>query len=172
MGFVKAGNESGSNNNFPPYPSTLSAQQQAANVVESTARNQANLVWIQEAFAEAKQDGRRGILFFIQGNPFIFPPSDDNLTGYADFLSLLGSETRAFGKPVVLVHGDTHYFRIDKPTPQPSDGDPNGFRTFRLANFTRVETFGSPDVHWVRGIVDSNDPGLFRFVPEFVDANR
>ncbi len=96
----------GSNNNFPPYPSTLSAQQQAANVVESTERNQANLAWIQEAFAVAKQDGRRGILFFIQGNPFIFPPSNDKLTGYADFLSLLEGETRTFGKPVVLVHGD------------------------------------------------------------------
>jgi hypothetical protein len=29
---------------------------------------------------------------------------------------LLREETVAFRKPVVLVHGDSHYFRIDKPT--------------------------------------------------------
>ena len=33
----------GSNNNYPPYPPTLSAQQQVANGIESTRRNQANL---------------------------------------------------------------------------------------------------------------------------------
>ena len=165
-------NVPGSNNNYPPYPPTLSAQQQEANGIESTRRNQANLAWLREAFTVAKQGDRRGILFFIQGNPFIFSPSNDKLTGYADFLALLESETRTFGKPVVLVHGDSHYFRIDKPLPQPAGGNPDGNRTPRLTNFTRVETFGSPDVHWVRGTVAEKNPDVFSFTPEIVDANR
>nr|QNO41811.1 hypothetical protein EABBNKNM_00026 [Methanosarcinales archaeon ANME-2c ERB4]QNO42734.1 hypothetical protein APGODIHH_00023 [Methanosarcinales archaeon ANME-2c ERB4] len=36
-------------------------------------------------------------------------------------------------------------------------------------NFTRVETFGAPDVHWIRATVDVNDPNLFSFKQGFVD---
>jgi hypothetical protein len=57
-------------------------------------------------------------------------------------------------KPVVYVHGDSHYFRVDKPLL-----DAQGRR---LENFTRVETFGdnaandNNDVHWVKALVDPN----------------
>src|SRR6187200_2717305 len=56
------------------------------------------------------------------------------------------------GRPVAVVHGDSHYFRIDKPFL-----DAQGRR---LENFTRVETFGDHqengdnDVHWLRVDVD------------------
>ena len=36
-------------------------------------------------------------------------------------------------------------------------------------NFTRVETFGAPDVYWIRATVDANDPNLFSFKQGFVD---
>jgi hypothetical protein len=38
-------------------------------------------------------------------------------------------------------------------------------------NFTRVETFGPPDMHWVRATVDPSDPNLFQFEPVVVKAN-
>jgi hypothetical protein len=34
-----------------------------------------------------------------------------------------------------------------------------------------VETFGSPDVHWVRATVDTRDPEIFSFEPEIVEEN-
>ena len=78
-----------------------------------------------------------------------------------------------FGRPVALVHGDSHYFRVDKPLL-----DRNGFR---IENFTRVETPGdnsptnnvdnSNDVHWVKVTVDSSNPELFSFEQEVVEAN-
>ena len=160
----------GSNNNFPPYASTLSDQQKAANQAEATERNQANLAWLHEAFVFTTQNKLRGVLLALQADMFVFPLTDSNLDGYNSFLAALERETQAFGKPVALVHGDSHHFRIDKPLPQPID--PNGNRTLRLTNFTRVETFGSPDVHWVRGIVDEKNPELFSFIPEIVEANR
>jgi hypothetical protein len=40
-----------------------------------------------------------------------------------------------------------------------------------LANFTRVETFGARNTHWVSGTVDSSDPNLFMFEPRIVAAN-
>ena len=35
--------------------------------------------------------------------------------GYHDLLSALRDDTTAFRRPVAVVHGDSHYFRIDKP---------------------------------------------------------
>ena len=73
-------------------------------------------------------------------------------------------------KPVVYVHGDSHYFRIDKPLL-----DAQGRR---LENFTRVETFGdnaangTNDVHWVKVLVDPQSRDVFAFQPQIVPANR
>ena len=72
-----------------------------------------------------------------------------------------------FSGQVVLVHGDTHYFRIDKPLVV-TEGNPEGSR---LENFTRVETFGPPDVHWIRATADPRDPMVFRFEQRIVAAN-
>jgi hypothetical protein len=80
---------------------------------------------------------------------------------------LLEKETIAFGKPVVLVHGDSHFFRMDKPLPLRAQGAPN---LPALENFTRVETFGTPNHHWLQVTVDPNDPisafgsGLYRLI--------
>ena len=79
-------------------------------------------------------------------------------------LAVLEQETIAFKKPVVLVHGDSHYFRIDKPLVGAKSGR-------RIENFTRVETFGNPDVHWVRVTVDPRKPNVFTFRPEIVAEN-
>jgi hypothetical protein len=41
----------------------------------------------------------------------------------------------------------------------------------RVENFTRVETFGSPVVGWVRAGVDTSDPEVFTFQPEILEEN-
>jgi hypothetical protein len=71
-------------------------------------------------------------------------------------------ETVAFGRPVVLVHGETHIQRIDRPMTSSTSGE-------RVENFTRVETFGSPEVGWVRAGVDTSEPEVFTFQPETVE---
>ncbi len=40
-----------------------------------------------------------------------------------------------------------------------------------IENFTRVETFGNPESHWVRVIVDSKDPNVFTYKDEIVKKN-
>lgn len=165
----------GSNNNLGRTP-----QMDA----EYRERNTANLVWMKQAFDLAKRDGNKGVVLITQANPGFEnkwdprklaipfgpmgpmgkPPEQLKQTGFDDFLAALETETLAFGRPVVLVHGDTHIFRIDKPLVSS--------RSKRvIENFTRVETFGTPDVHWVRGIVDPKDPDLFTFKPEIVKKN-
>jgi hypothetical protein len=68
-------------------------------------------------------------------------------------------ETEAFKGQVLFVHGDTHYFKVDKPLYSP---------TKLLPNLTRLETFGSPSLHWVKVEVDTSSEQLFRIQPVIV----
>src|SRR5207253_10181107 len=99
-----------------------------------------------------------------------FPPDPPKpMSGFADIRAQLQKEAMAFGRPVVLVHGDSHFFRIDKPlSPRRERGK---LATPALENFTRVETFGSPYHHWIHVTVDVNDPNVFTFRPRIVAAN-
>jgi hypothetical protein len=140
---------------------------------EYVERNQANLAWLKEGFAHAKAHNSRAIMIMQQANLFPefppFPQTPQNPSGYADLRAQLQHETMAFGKPVVLVHGDSHFFRIDKPlSPLRVRGKPV---ITAFEHFTRVETFGSPYHHWVHVTVDTNDPNVFTFRPRLVTAN-
>jgi hypothetical protein len=132
---------------------------------EFAERNAANLAWLKDSFAFAKMENARALMIIIQANPFPASGSTNRVhAGYRPLLDTLERETLAFPRPVVLVHGDTHYFRIDKPLMSS-----NSKR--RLENFTRVETFGNPDVHWVRVTVDPRDPQVFTFRQQIVNSN-
>ena len=139
----------GSNNNLGRTPESDS---------EYTRRNRANLAWMRESFQLAREGECRGVVMFIHGNPFEPEPNIPESSGFRDFLRDLEMEVRRVGRPVALVHGDTHYFRIDKPLPR-SHTMP------RVMSFTRVETFGSPNVQWIRGRIDLDNPNLFSFEP-------
>jgi len=132
---------------------------------EFEARNRANLAWMREAFELAKRTNAAAVMLVIQANPHFDLASTNRLRlGFNEMLRMLEEETLAFEKPVVLVHGDSHYFRIDKPLMGSKTGR-------RLENFTRVETFGNPDVHWLRVSVDPADPNVFTFRPQIVRKN-
>jgi hypothetical protein len=132
---------------------------------EFAERNRANLAWLTSSFALASREKRSGLMLMLQANPrFDLASTNKARTGFNDFLEVLERETIAFQKPVVLVHGDSHYFRIDKPMVSARSQR-------RVENFTRVETFGYPDVHWLRGTVDASDPNVFSFRQELVKRN-
>jgi hypothetical protein len=132
---------------------------------EFAERNGANLAWLKDSFEIAAREKRSGVMIIIQANPrFELPPGNKIRAGFNEFIELLERETIAFGKPVVLVHGDSHYFRIDKPLM-------GTHSKRRVENFTRVETFGNPDVHWLKVTVDPSDPELFTFRQRIVTKN-
>jgi hypothetical protein len=132
---------------------------------EFAPRNEANIAWIKESFARARQHDLRAVMIVMQANPhFEIGATNRVRRGFNEMLRVLEDESISFAKPVVLVHGDTHYFRIDQPLA--------GTRSRRhLENFTRVETFGNPDVHWLRVSVDERDPNIFTFRPQYVRKN-
>jgi len=149
---------------------------------EYADRNAADLAWLSESFDFAKRSENRAIVIITRANPGfqnswpearfrrymlnspIKLPETKTKTAYDDFIRVLESEMLRFPRPVLLVHGDSHIFRIDKPLLSSNTGR-------IIENFTRVETFGTPDVHWVRVIADLNDPNIFTFRPEIVEKN-
>lgn len=150
---------------------------------EHLERKAANIAWLKQAFAEAKTTNSLGLVILTQANPgfeTVWPdsaktryflrfvprgqPVPSRPTAFGDYLQTLSEELENYDKPVAYLHGDTHLFRIDKPL--------YSRKTNRLfENFTRVETFGWPDSHWVRISVDPGDPQLFRFKAEIVPGN-
>ncbi len=149
MGVLFVGlNVPGGNNNFG---------RNAAADAEFRRRSAANAAWIAQSFEIANRRLHRGVVVIFQANPgFELPRTEKSRRGYIPLLDQLQTETIAFGKPVVLVHGDTHYHRIDKPM--------RDRRTHAVVpNFTRVETFGSPLLGWVKATFDPALPELFTF---------
>ncbi len=125
---------------------------------EAERRMAAAIVWLRAAFEQARAIDSPGVFLMIHANPGF---ENRARTPYARFLDVLEEETIAFGKPVILAHGDSHYFRVDKPLMQTG-------RPRRVANFTRVETFGASDVHWLRIRVVPDDPAVFFVEPHLI----
>jgi hypothetical protein len=154
----------GSNNNLGRTPE---------GDAEYRERNAANLSWLKQAFAYAGENTSRAVMILQQANIFPnLPPLAGPIetpSGFADTRALVEKETIAFQKPVVLVHGDSHFFRIDNPLWQRPPRGQAG--TPAVENFRRVETFGTPDHHWLQVAVDPNDPNVFTFRPRIVSAN-
>jgi hypothetical protein len=157
----------------------------APDPAEFAARNHANIIWLRETFADAVAHGSVAIMLIAQANPGwdlsdgtraplrdpkTLAQTDGQPDGYVDYLTALRDEVVAFRRPVAYVHGDSHYFRVDKPFL-----DSLGRR---LENFVRLETFGDSaangnnDVHWVKVLVDPRSREVFSFEPQIVPANR
>ena len=140
---------------------------------EFAERNKANMTWLRQAFAHAKANNSRAIMVVQQANMFPefppFPGKPMTPSGFTDLRMLLEQEATSFQKPVVLVNGDSHYFRIDNPFRK--GASPGQRPPPALENFLRVETFGTPNHHWLHVTVDPNDPNVFAFRPRIVGAN-
>jgi hypothetical protein len=156
----------------------------APDPAEWEARNHANIAWMRETFDEATARRSAAIMLISQANPG-WDLSDatraplrnprtlaqtDQPDGFQEFLIALRDEVIAFRNPVAYVHGDSHYFRMDKPFLD-SQGR-------RLENFTRVETFGdnpangNNDAHWIKVLVEPRTREVFSYQPQIVPANR
>ncbi len=169
-------NVPGSNNNKVNVGACLSSKSvrtQAdcdADNVEYADRNAHNLAWLHQSFDLARSSGAHGLMVITQGDPWFDLPetetvnerADPAFDGYNDFLQALLDESNAFTGQVVLVHGDTHFFKVDKPLVD---------QAHLVKNFTRVETFGSPNVHWVKVSVNPNNSNVFSFEPMLVPGN-
>ncbi len=131
-----------------------------ADAAEFAARDGADRAWLHDSFDLATRTGAIGVMVIMQADPAfeVFNPTDRaarQVDGLDPFVSALRDETIRFARPVALVHGDGHRYRLDHPLLDRSGGP--------IPNLVRVETFGTPDVSWVLATVDARDPQVFRF---------
>jgi hypothetical protein len=164
-------NVQGSNDNYP-YAGVDGESRSDAEIArmraEEIARKAADIQWLHDGFAYAKQAGAKGVMVVFQAdlnfNNEQHLPDTRSWDAFPDYVNALRDETEAFSGQVALVHGDSHYFKLDKPINTANGGV--------LANFTRVETFGARNTHWVSATIDPKDPNLFSFTTRMVPGNN
>jgi hypothetical protein len=77
--------------------------------------------------------------------------------GFQTFLAHLETRVQEYRKPVMLAHGDEHFFFMDQPFPN--------------VQFSRVQTYGESLVHWVKVRVDPKSSGVFSIERKIVTPN-
>ena len=101
-------------------------------------RQQANGDWLNQTVQLAIAEKAKGLVIALHANMRF---EADRANGWARMRSLVVAAAAAFDGPVLLLHGDTHHFRSDRLL----------LRSHGLANFRRVECFGSPfSSSWVQ----------------------
>jgi hypothetical protein len=152
----------GSRNDLDPWSSLRGDnlhQPRTDRLTEFWRREQANLAWLDAAFAHARKIDARGVVLAMQANPrFELPAGAFDRAGFESLIERLQMRAAAFGRPVLLLHGDFHIYLVDYPLDR-EDLVP------RVPNLTRVQTFGAPLVGWVKVSVDPSDSKLFRVSP-------
>ncbi len=163
----------GSNNDLRPW-SGIDANDSYDNprtdrIAEFEERQAAVLDWIDRSFDRADEEHAMGVFLMMQANPrFNLKSNEINRQGFNAIIERIRNRTLAFKKPVVLAHGDYHTYLIDKPL------DPEDWSTLTselLTNLTRVQTFGSPHVHWIKVHVQPESSSVFTFEQKIVKEN-
>ena len=169
----------GSNNNLAPWDeideSDSFAQPREDRFAEYNERNDAGVVWLNQAFDHATAIDAAAVFVTIHANPrFDLNGAEEERSGFNPFLSTLLARTKAFDKPVALAHGDFHVFLVDTPRLVPfyanEDAQAEGDNR-QVANLVRVQGFGDSENHWVKITVDRHDPAVFSFQPRIVAGN-
>ena len=121
----------------------------AAMPAESQRRTAAVLDWMREAFRIARERKAPALVLATQADLF------SGSTAYAEILKTIADESRRYTGEVLIVHGDTHIYRFDKPLVDPET-------RAAIPNVTRLEVPGSPFVNWSYVTVNT-DNGRARF---------
>lgn len=138
----------GSDNDLAPWAQLPGGDRPEPRKAEFEAREAAALDWIDTAFATARLTRAPGVLLLMQAEPVETP-------GFAEIRKRVIDKARAYGKPVLLVHGDEHVYEVE-----PSYAG--------VPNLTRLETYGSTATQWLRVTAAPKTPGVFSWEPQTV----
>lgn len=133
-----------------------------AATAEHIARNAFDIQSLQYTFQQAKAQNLKAVLIDIQANIFEADQANCNNirlnltnipskvpTGFQSFMAAFLIEAAAFNGQVLLVHGDSHFFRECNPT--------------TLDNVTFLMVPGSGDIGWIRATINADAAKIFSF---------
>ncbi|MSR36136.1 MAG: metallophosphatase family protein [Gemmatimonadetes bacterium] len=132
----------GSHNGMKPFEGRTTASD-----VEGERRMRAGLAWLEQTMDTARATGANGAVIAFHAEIGLDPEYVDARAGYERITARLQHEAATFPGQIILIHGDSHHARVDHPL-----RDWNG-RPYE--RFTRIETFGSPDIGWLRVVLDT-----------------
>jgi len=155
----------------PPYPAKAFLNE-TERTQEVAARDAANLRWLDAAFAQAEGDKVKAVLIGLQADmwdPAAIAPGGDGLHGYDTLVRAIAAHSKDFGKPVLLINGDSHLFEADAPLSTAfynnvptTVGDYHGVG-YAVPNFMRITVQGSTNLphEWLRLSIDPKSPQIF-----------
>ncbi len=143
----------GSNNALAKYPGRTPMDD-----AEATRRTSAAFAWLDTSFALATRDSSRGIIVAMHADPG-FDVDAGAYPAYKGLVDTLAQLTKQFARPVLVIHGDGHDYQVDHPFLR---------RDTSFSIFSRLETFGSPDIGWVRVVVDTVAGKILRYEPRLM----
>ena len=129
----------GSNNNRQPELPSSS---------EFTARDEANIAWLRSTFTQARERRDVAVVLAMQADTFMTEAGPES--GFTRWLAALRDEVIRWNRPVLLIQGDTHVFRVDHPLTD-TDGKP-------LTKLLRVVVPGEREPDPVLVNVDDSNP--------------
>ncbi len=142
---------------------------------EAIGRNRANVAWLDSTFAEAMEKERKAVVIVLHADifetvhaefNFFAPISSHNIRGgslgpFYWFARRLADLAGDFEGQVLIVHGDSHAFIVDRPMTVSRGEGASPLRP----NVTRLQVFGAPEIKAVRVTVDTDTPWVFSFSP-------
>ena len=144
----------GSNNNFETRDPKA--------VEEFFERDAANRAWINAGFDLASTRKIEAVIVAFQADVFESASHEATFPRHSGFLNVVGEtllpRAAQFGKPVLLINGDSHRFRFDRPF---------SLNRNRLANVYQLIVPGAQDVRAVRVSIDTNSKEPFKL--SFID---
>ena len=140
----------GSNNNFEV--------RDARAVAEFMERDAANVDWIREAFELAERRNVKALVFAYQADVSDGRSAFDDFPPWSGFRASIGETllplAEKWGRPVLLISGDSHRLKIDQPYK---------LNRKELLNVTRLIVPGETDVRAVRVSVNADARQPFSF---------
>jgi hypothetical protein len=148
----------------PPYPASPFLNE-PARMQEVADRTAADIRWLKAAFKEAREEGAKAVLIALQADmwdPAALVTGGDGLDGYTSFVQTLADLCVRFGRPVLLINGDSHVFEVDQPLADPNSATGKIHKTQAVPNLTRITVEGSTAANeWLRLTLNPHTPEVF-----------
>lgn len=154
----------GSNNGFAPWfgDDTTDAlvDDPTRREAEATARTAAAVQWIAHTFQLAQLKRAKAVAIFMQADMWDAYSVANGLPldGFEPIVEELAERARRFGKPVLVVQGDSHNFLVDHPL---AEGSPVHGVTTAAPNVTRLVVQGANTSEWLKLSVNPSSPEVF-----------
>lgn len=153
-------NITGSDNDVAPWgvPLPADAGQFPTQAQEQASRAQASAAWLEKTFALATANDAAGVVLMFQAD--VWDTTEPTLAGFDAIVQQIGALAASFGKPVLLLEGDSHRFEVQQPFSANSPLRAMHPNTPVAENVTRLVVEGSDGrTEYVRLMIDPSHSG-------------